>query len=117
MIAERGIVAENQQPGGVLIQPAHRKHEVLHTTEQIVNRWSAVWVLISGQVALGFVEQQVTLLACGQRMSIERNLIALRINPDIRRLHLLAVDGDPPGANPTARLSPRSNSEFGQNPV
>ncbi len=117
MIAERRIVGQNQQPGGVLIQPAHRKHKVFHAGEQIVNRRPPFGVLISGQVAFGLVEQQVLLLASGQRMAVERHLVALRIDPDIRRLHLLAVYGDPPRADPTARFGPGSHAEFGQNPV
>ena len=117
VIAERGIVGQDQQAGGVLIQAAHRKHEVFHAGEQIVNGRPAFRILVSGQVAFGFVEQQVLLLARRERTAVELDAIVLRIDPHIRRLHFLAVDGDAAGADPTARFGARADSELGEDAV
>ncbi len=50
-------------------------------------------------------------------MAVELDAILLRIDPHIRRLHFLAIDGDAPRADPTARLGPRPDAEFGEYPV
>ncbi len=68
VIAERRVVGEDQQAGRVQIQPARRKHPLLATRRADRRPSAALRIFISGQIALGFVQQQVNLL--------ERSLLA-----------------------------------------
>ena len=65
------VAGEQQQPAGVLIQPADRDHPASGVLDEIVNRRAAFGIFEGSNVAGGLVKQQVDLLGRFDQVVVE----------------------------------------------
>src|SRR4029077_239809 len=108
------IVGEQQQPAGILIEPAHRNDPLAGVLNEVVYRGASMRVLVSGDVALRLVQQKVDSFRGSDRLAVQRNGIALEIHPVIRCLNQFAVYLDALGSDPLAGVSTRAEASFGK---
>jgi glutamate formiminotransferase len=117
VVPEIGVVGHDKQPGGVLIQTAHGKNPFAGAGQQIVHRLPAFGILISGQVTLRFVEQQIAFFRRRECTTVQCDAVASHIDPKIGRLNYFPVDRDAAGSNPAPRVGPRADSGLRQDSI
>lgn len=115
VIAEIGVVGHDEEAAGVLIEAANREEPFAGSIvagEEIVDGGATFGIFVSGQIALGFIEQQVDFFGSAERAAIEGDAGAIDIDPGFRRARDFAVDGDAAGGDPLAGLGAGADSGF-----
>ena len=108
-VGHRMVVRQKQQSGSVKIEPAHGADKLPNLRNQRVDGGPPFWILVSGDETFGFVQQHVDALLPHDRFGVERDAVALGVDPMVVRLDHGAIDGDAALEYPLARLSARAD--------
>jgi len=103
-VVEPAVVGQQQQPGGVLVEPSHRKHP-RGNVDQLEDDPLAR-VVAAGHIAPGFVQGNVNHpMFRSDQNAVHRDPILLRVDLGAERVDHLTVHLDASGADkrfPTA---------------
>src|SRR5208337_2339246 len=105
------------QPGGILIQTAHRKEPTPDFPQVLVDGLAARRIAVAGDDTLGFVEEQINLARRLETIAVEPDHVAPRLDPGFRIAHNAAVHPQSPGENGIARRRSRSKAVARKNSV
>jgi len=122
LLREGTIIREDEQPFRLGIQPAHRMetgHGSIAAAEfllqrgddQLHHRVRHMGVVTRGHVPLGFVQQNVEVLDVpGDRLSVYRDVIALRVDPQAELTDHLTIDRYFPIRDQALGFAPRGDA-------
>lgn len=117
VIGKVGVVGHDEQAGCVLVEAAYGKDPLAGFGQQVVDGFAAFGIFIGGEVAFGFVEEEITFFGRGERTAVERHAVALHVYPQVGGLDSFPVHGDAAGADPAAGVGAGADAGSRQDAV
>lgn len=109
---EGGVVGEQEQPTGGLIQSSNSVERLQFFWKHIVNRFPALLILTRRHHAFRFVKEDKSLRAWLNRLAVEGDAVARPGNPGVGGPYDALVHGNASGANPFLRDASAGQSQF-----
>lgn len=107
-LRQLSVVCQDQQSAGIQVQPPYRRDKLPGIAQQVVNGRATLRIVVSGQITLRLVQQQVGSLGGLKRFTVQRNLVPVEVHPMIGILDDHPIDGYSPGVNPASRFCSRT---------
>ena len=112
---EVAVVGEQQQPLGVIVEPAYRVDVLTHATQQIDNRCTALWIRSGSDVSDRFVEQNIAKPFWGpDAPAVYANVIQRRGDLRAHLAYAEAIHGDAALGNQSFGGSAGGNASQGE---
>jgi hypothetical protein len=112
-VRDIAVVGEEEQPFGVAVEPADRKH-ALRDMDQVHHRSPVPLVLHRRDVAARFIQQQVAGALLAELPAVDTDHGAVRIGFESKLRDHDAVDGDPSGRDQFFRRPAGADSAGGE---
>ena len=109
------IIGHDKKAAGIQIETPDREDPGIEAFEKIVNCRAPFRILIGGDVTFRFVKQQVLLFRAFERLAIEKDPVAVEIDPLVRVFYNPAIDADPPRPDPAPCFGAAAEPRLGEN--